>query len=306
MKNIILSIFIFIIPSINYGQDFFLRVGLSSDHSFLSSQFHSPLESIVGSDVMKVNDQGFSQKVSKGTYSEGFKYSLGIGKDFNNYVSILFDVNYQKGSGVQDVFTHIPNFESSQFSKSETIRFIPGAILSTGNQKRMSGYMRIGLIVPVWGKVNSQTIVDDQTGQIYAMLSQEFNPNISTKLHLESDTSGKLSFGIQSSLGIEYQIFNRLNLFSEVGFSNLNIGLNTSKVIAVSGAVSIPGVSDIPLDIDALPKFIKKINYQDELTAQSNSQSTYGSFDPNKDLDALNYGSNFNSISIGFGVKLKL
>lgn len=306
MKNITIILFFITFSLTANSQDFFLRAKFSSDHSIFPSQFHSPLASIVGSDRMNLEGQNFSQKVSKGTYAEGRSYSFGLGKEINNYVSIFFDICYQKGSGVEDVYTNIPQFNSSQFSKSETIRILPGLVLSTGSQNRMNAYLKTALVLPVWGRVNSKTMISDETGQIYFLLSQDFNPDITTEVDLETNTYGKLSFGIQSAVGMEYQLTERLSIFAEVDFTNLQIHLNRSEMINATGHISISGETEFPIDSDALPEFIKNINYHDELTVLSNSQNGITEFDPNKSLDALNYGSNFNSVGFGIGVKIKL
>jgi len=305
MKTIAI-LFLFISSSITaISQDFFVRAEFSSDHSIFPSQFYSPLESIVGRDRMELEGQNYSQKVSKGTYAEGSTFSFGLGKEIGNHVSILFDLNYQKGSGVQDVLTNIPQFNASQISTSETIRFQPGVILSTGNQNRISAYIKTSLILPVWGKVNSQTMIKDETGQIYAMLSQEFNPDITTEINLETNTYGKLSVGIQSTVGIEYQLFERLHVFAEVDITNLDINLNRSELSSATGLISISEDTTSPIDLSGMPEFIKNINYHDELTTSSNFQNGITDFDSNKSLDALNFGSNFNSMGIGIGVKVK-
>jgi len=305
MKTIT-TIVLFIAISISaISQEFFLKAEISSDHSIFPSQFNSPLESIVGRDRIEVDGQNYSQKVSKGTYAAGRTFSFGLGKDLSNYVSVLLDVNYQKGSVVQDLFTDIPQFSSSQFSISETIRILPGLILSTGNQNRLKAYVKAALVLPVWGKVNSKTMITDQTGQVYFLLSQDFNPEITTEVNLETNTYGKLSFGIQSSVGIEYQLSKRLSVFGEADFTNLIVNQNRSELISASGLITVSEETTLPIDLNAIPGFIKNINYHDELNASSNFHSEISDFDPNKSLDALNYGSNFNSVGFGIGVKVK-
>lgn len=305
MKTITI-IFLFISSSITaISQDFFVRAKISSDHSIFPSHLYSPLESIVGSDRIEFAGQNYSQTVSKGTYAEGKTVSFGLGRKLSNHVSVLFDLHYQKGSGVQDVLTNVPQFNSSQFSISETIRVLPGVMFSTGNQNRLNAYLKTALVLPVWGKVNSKTMIADQTGQIYFLLSQDFNSEITTEVNLETNTYGKLSFGIQSSVGIEYQLFEHLSVFGEVDFTRLNISLNRSEMISASGLITISEETKFPIDLNTLPGFIKNINYHDELNASSNFQSEITDFDPNTTLDALNYGSNFNSVGFGIGIKVK-
>lgn len=306
MKRLII-IFCLIYISVGLdAQGLFIRASVSHDGDFMPSQFHSPIASLVGQTRIKIDNYTFSEKVSTGTYGSGRTFSLSLGADISPHLSVLIDMNYQKGNNVEDAYLTVPHFSASQNSQSKTIRLQPSLLLSSGMDKALSVYVKSGLSIPMWGSVITTTLIDDTSGQIYSMLTNDGVHGVHTVLQLKSKTSGTPSIGLHTSLGIDIALSKKISVFTEAQFNVLQIGLKETELIDAVGQIKLPGLSNVALGADLLPEYFKSIQYVDEITSESNAIQNLESFDPNIPLDALDYGSNFNSAGISIGLKLKI
>lgn len=235
-----------------------------------------------------------------GSIGKGFNIQLTPGYTINKHISIELGVNYFGGSNVmtdESVWSYkdpafnidADNFSSKKsYAQANQIRLIPSIIFSTDTVKGISGYAKLGLVAPVYGKatstVNSITSQVDTAGTI-------LKDRVNEKYVLD----GKISLGFRGAIGVQYAITDKLSIFGEVYVMSLAIKQSTRvmKSREVNGDEKV----------DDLKTFQKEIEFVDKLDETSNNPSYNSNIDVDSPRHEMFQKSSLNQMGIQIGVK---
>jgi len=252
MKKIFFAMaFLFATTSIK-AQGFYLDA--SAGYGF------SPKNNTLGysNDIMINNGvQSVNTTKIKGTLGKGFNVQLTPGYMFLDYLGFEIGINYfgsaniLMGKSQKTLNSPAQGFNNEDFghvdttAKAQMFRIIPAIVVSTGLSKKYSGYLKLGLVLPLWGVTHAQ--INEEKGTVQ---SGQIN---FTKTETRANVSGNVSFGFQGALGFNYNISKGFSVFAEFFYSALHI--NKKEQIATS--VKVNGVENI----DNIPTFQKETVY---------------------------------------------
>ncbi len=236
-----------------------------------------------------------------GSIGSGLNLQLTPGYMINDNIGIELGINYFIGSkttmaeSTSSLTMNIGpnNFDNADFSSrkdvanSSQLRIAPAVLISTGISNTISGYAKLGIIMPLMGS----TIVNT-TAYSARVESGEI---VRDEIIVKTVISGAPSFGFKGALGMNYNITDNLSLFGEVFVASLNIKQKTRRM----ESYSFNGQDGI----DALPSYNKDIDYIDELTPESNNSDVNTSSEGTAPKEELFQKTSFSQMGIQIGIK---
>ena len=280
----------------NDSKKFYFRV--ASGYSFASgkTEFNDAdpngLTGIMQSTDVSVSADGSSANVKSlnGTLGAGVKGNFTIGYMFNPYIGAEIAVNYFHSDKTMIGRLTGPQASSEENAHLRGFDIAPG-ILVTPNLKTINPYARIGLIVPIAGKLNIETMARKANGG---------GPGTDIMVEARSKVKSRFSIGYYGALGVNFPIHNNLSIFGEVEIKNLSIKSKSAEITeyttkAISGEQSqlVPGQQ-----LADLPVYQKQFDFID-----SYSQSTTAPPNQETPRKIPTEFVNVSSTGINFGVR---
>lgn len=243
-----------------------------------------------------------------GSIGNGLNLQLTPGYMINDNFGVELGINYFIGSKTTmgqstsslTMSAGGLNFDNEDFSSrkdvanSSQLRIAPAVLISTGISKTVSGYAKLGIIMPLMGS----TIVNTSVKNAHIVSGEIVRDDVKVK----TEISGAPSFGFKGALGINYNITDNLSIFGEVFAASLNIKQKSRK----TQSYKIDGQEII----ETLPAYNKDILYVDELTPESNNgdiSTTDPSYSSTKDITAakqeLFQKTSFSQMGFQLGIK---
>jgi hypothetical protein len=250
MKNLnktllIITISFFTHNLFSQGMYVAFDVGYSSQLGFASRSnfkldFYSNsgfnLTDVVQEQIIIENDNGYIGQTS--TYSisivnyslgKGFNFGGTFGYMFNKYLGAEIGLSYLIGAKAQAeqivnrTVTSPDGTTKNSFKKTTTLssnmfRIIPAIVFKAGFEK-VNPYGRFGLI---FGIGSAEINIDDDIPFI----------GLATEGRISTEKlSGGLAFGFDAAVGVEFKLNERIGLFGEFSFINLNYSPNKGEII---------------------------------------------------------------------------
>ncbi|MGV8812786.1 MAG: outer membrane beta-barrel protein [Gelidibacter sp.] len=281
------------------SQKFYFRV--SAGYSFESgkTEFNNAdpngLTGIMQSTDVTVNADGSSVNVKSlnGTVGAGLKANLTVGYMFNPYIGLELGASYFHGDNTLIGRLRSPQAISEENTHLRGVDVAPGIFL-TPNFKTVNPYARIGLIVPLAGKLTIETMARKVNGG---------GPDTDIMVEAKSEVKSKFSVGYYGAIGVNYPVSDNLSIFGEVEIKNLSIKSKSAEIIeyttkAITGGNSqlIPGQQ-----LADLPVYEKKFEFTDEY-----NQSTTTPPNQNAARKIPTQFVNASGIGINVGVRFML
>ncbi len=294
-----------------------------------------------------------------GSTAPGLNFGAGLGYMFNDYVGLELGVNYTMGAkkfsevqaenlplgleGGGSEFTLLDAYIFERYTHQSTqLRLIPAVVIRGGNGKVVP-YAKVGMVVPVMGK--TKTTVDGSltTTSIPTSIAGFPIPGFTTEgvslvgtVDAEAESFGQFSVGFDATVGVDYQISDKISIFGELNMTALTIKSKETKVLRYDGVYDlegspmslselentintgiqainlIPGVDIGTLDfgnlglyenISEVPVAEQHFIYVDQLNSMSNNPMFNSQFNENLPEDQLARRDNNSSIGINVGVK---
>ncbi|MGC1631727.1 MAG: outer membrane beta-barrel protein [Gelidibacter sp.] len=285
--------------SFDKSQKFYFRV--SAGYSFESgkTEFNNAdpngLTGIMQSTDVTVNADGSSVNVKSlnGTVGAGLKANLTFGYMFNPHIGVELGASYFHGDKTMIGRLRSPQAISEENTYLRGVDVAPGIFL-TPNFKMLNPYARIGLIVPVAGKLTIETMARKPNGG-----------GAGTDLVVEgkSEVKAQFSVGYFGALGVIYPITDNLSIFGEAEIKNLSIKSKSAKIIEYSTTAITNGQSQlIPgQQLADLPVYEKEFEFTDEY-----NQSTTTPPNQNEARKIPTQLVNASGIGINVGVRFTL
>ncbi|TXD81155.1 outer membrane beta-barrel protein [Subsaximicrobium wynnwilliamsii] len=250
-------------PSMNNTTNgFYLRVGGGYAFESGKTEFNNAdpngLTGIMQSTDVTVNADGSSVNVKSlnGTVGAGIKLNLTAGYMFSPYIGAEMGFSYFHGDE-----TMIGRLRSPEVTSEENIYLrgvdLAPAIFLTPNFKKFNPYTRIGLIIPVAGQLNIETMARQVNGG---------GQGTDLMIEAKSEVKSRFSVGYFGALGVTYPINDKLSLFGEIEIKNLSIESKTAEITEYRTTAITNGQSQLVpgQQLADLPVYEKKFEFTDD------------------------------------------
>ncbi|MEO8774132.1 MAG: outer membrane beta-barrel protein [Gelidibacter sp.] len=283
----------------NDFQKFYFRV--SAGYSFESgkTEFNNAdpneLTGIQQSTDVTVSPDGSSVNVKSltGTAGAGLKVNLTAGYMFNPYIGAELGLSYFHGDKIMIGRLSSPVVNSEANTYLRGIDVAPGIFL-TPNFKTLNPYARLGIIVPVAGKLTIETMARQTNGG---------GPGTDVMVEAKSEVTARFSVGYFGALGLNYPITDNLSIFGEVEIKNLSIKSKSAEITEYSTTAITNGQAQLVpgKQLADLPVYEKKFNFSDDY-----NQSTTTPPNQNAARTIPTQFVNASGIGINVGVRFTL
>lgn len=196
-------------PSVGSAKGFYIRAnaGFAFAHGV----------STLGHEITFISEGNYRYQNIDGSLGRGINVEGGIGYMFNEHIGADLSVLYQFGLNYE--FTQVPTiYPIPQQSPYETdlrgsmLAFTPSAILTTGANKKVVPYIKLGVLVAIPAIAQVETFSD-------------------TKLEKKTVYSGGVELGFTGSLGVEFKLNEKLNIYGEVKLNSLSYSPSRSEIV---------------------------------------------------------------------------
>lgn len=280
---------------INVGYGFGAPGRLHNDGTGLGTTSHTDIVNGV---------QTTTRKAINGGVGGGINIQLTPGYMFNDHIGVELGLNYYLGNNVlvqegtssltqTNVNINAMEWNSgSAHAKSGQFRILPTLVLSTGASNKVSGYAKLGLVLPIAGSTTlTSTTVDKEITGVNLN-----GPIIETEtVESEMKIKGAFTVGFKGAAGVNFMVSDKIGIFAEAFFTNLHISRKSAEVTqyTVNGADRLGQMTN----------YAKEVEYVTELNASSNNFGYNASSNLNNARQELTSGNNYNQIGVAVGVK---
>lgn len=248
--------------TIDNSQKLYFRV--SAGYSFESgkTEFNNAdpneLTGIQQSTDVTVSPDGSSMNVKSltGTAGAGVKVNLTVGYMFNPYIGAELGVSYFHGDKtmIGRLSSPVVNSEANTYLRGVDVA--PGIFL-TPNFKTLNPYARMGVIVPVAGKLTIETVAREPN---------RGGSGTDIMVEAKSEVTARFSVGYFGALGANYPITDNLSIFGEVEIKNLSIKSKSAEITEYSTTAITNGQSQLVpgKQLADLPIYEKQFDFSDD------------------------------------------
>lgn len=294
------------------GQDstkfrkFYIEIGGGYNFPAVNDELQSPREQVGTLDHLMREDSSLSVRPVQGTLGGGWKSSLNVGYMFHPNIGIEFQFNYVRGDNILMSRINTPTYKAEHSLLSQRVELIPQLVLNH-QIKRWGIYSKSGVILPLWGYVESTITVDDQDGRSVEALLGFSVPGLQAKVSAKARTNPRFSYGFQTRLGVSFKASNLISIYAEASYAALSIRAKETITQEMNIELSNDnGSSPFNLTMESLDVISINSNYVDEITETSNNPLYNPNSDPTKPLDEPTFKDNFNNVGVSIGIRFNI
>jgi opacity protein-like surface antigen len=243
-----------------------------------------------------VNGELASRESITGSFGEGFRYGGNVGYRFTTRLGVEMGINYYNSNRktmVETVdrvisMTGGPTYlDLTSEGQVKALDLAPAVVLFLGELKGFEPYSKVGVIVPVNGKLTIETTQDYNGpavgGERKVFQSDKIKPNATV--------------GFLAALGTSYKLGKNLSAFGEVEYRNFTVHGKTKEttVYTVNGTDALNTRSTAQIHS----------NYTDHLDSTSNN-TDFNTVDSTKPTDELSSYISISGVGLTLGLKYNL
>jgi opacity protein-like surface antigen len=243
-----------------------------------------------------VNGELASRESITGSFGEGFRYGGNVGYRFTTRLGLEMGINYYNSNRktmVETVdrvisMTGGPTYlDLTSEGQVKALDLAPAVVLFLGELKGFEPYSKVGVIVPVNGKLTIETTQDYNGpavgGERKVFQSDKIKPNATV--------------GFLAALGTSYKLGKNLSAFGEVEYRNFTVHGKTKEttVYTVNGTDALNTRSTAQIHS----------NYTDHLDSTSNN-TDFNTVDSTKPTDELSSYISISGVGLTLGLKYNL
>lgn len=221
------------------------------------------------------------------TLGGGVSVGADVGYMFNKHVGAELGFQFFSSETVVAKRIDNPILNLTARVSTQQGRATAGAIVQTGTDNKLNGYVRTGAILPVFGHVDVEV----------ESSSSFFN----TERLGKSEDRGKFSIGMYGGLGGEFSINDLLAITGEVHVIALRIkseSRTTTSIIDLTNGEELVGT---------ISTSSRDTVYVDILTQDSNNtEVNQAGFDTDLPTELMTYTSNYSGMGVRLGLKIRL
>jgi len=248
-----------------------------------------------------------SEEAITGSFGQGWRAGLTGGFRFNEIVAFEMGVNYfesEKNTMAKQT-GYIGNNQVlglQAVGQVAAIDVTPTIVFHLPTEAKFKPYLKMGAVLPVYGYLDINTAVNDQTGSI----ARTVNPNFAAiELTRTERIKPKPTLGYIGAAGFNIPIGAKISFFSEVEYRNVSVNGDSKEVTKFAAIGTLTNGTKVPVSLSDLPVGTRETNYHKTLTASSNIAGTAG-YDPNKPSDDLKSYINIGGLGLNVGIKIGL
>ncbi len=273
--------------STSFAQGFYLKMGVGYNFPMGQQEF-------VSNDINALG--AYSEKLVTASYGKGFNPGIGVGYMITKYIGVELGGNFLLG-GKTDAKINAPvtggtppavigSRETAVSSKAISFTLYPAIKLVAPAYSKVSPYTRIGLAIPVGGKIT--TTID----------TKATIPSGTSSDYVKRETKGNVNIGLHGAAGVNYDISDRIALWGEVNGQMLNVWSKSQKV--TEHKVNGTDMLNTETIYNKETKYVKEIN-----TSSNNATYNPNGYDGTKAKEVLREQVSFHNIGISLGMSIK-
>lgn len=248
-----------------------------------------------------------SEEAITGSFGQGWRAGLAGGFRFNEIVAFEMGVNYfesEKNTMAKQT-GYIGNTQVlglKSVGQVTAIDVTPTIVFHLPTEAKFKPYLKMGAVLPVYGYLDINTEVGDQTGTI----AKTVNPNFAAiELTRTERIKPKPTLGYIGAAGFNIPIGRNISFFSEIEYRNVSVNGDSKEVTKFAAVGTLANGTKVPVSLNDLPTGTRETNYHKTLTASSNIAGTAG-YDANKPSDDLKSYINIGGLGLNVGLKIGL
>lgn len=248
-----------------------------------------------------------SEETITGSFGQGWRAGLTGGFRFNTIVAMEMGVNFFR-SEENTMAKQTGYIGSTQVLALKSVGQVtaldltPSLVFHLPTANKFKPYLKIGAVVPIYGYLEINTNVSDQTGSI----ARTVNPNFAAvELTRTEKVKPKPTLGFLGAAGFNYPIGKNISFFSEIEYRNVSVNSDSKEVTAFAATGTLANGTKVNVGLSDLPTASRETNYHKRLDASSNVPGTAG-YDPNKPSDDLKSYINIGGLGLNLGIKFAL
>lgn len=223
-----------------------------------------------------------SRESITGSFGEGFRYGGNAGYRFTTRLGVEMGINYYRSNSktmVQTISDNVSVFKSE--GQITAFDLVPALVLYLGEVKDFEPYTKVGVIVPVSGKLEIET--NAVAGSAIVFRRDQINPNP--------------TIGFQAVLGTSYKIHKNIAAFAELEYRNFTVHGKDKEATAYT----VNGVDRL----NTLSTAEKYTNYVDYLDTNSN-HADFNTIDPDRPKEELSSYVSISGLGLTLGIRYTL
>lgn len=254
--------------------------------SYFSQVTATEFPNVDGREPLKevyVGGELVSRESITGSFGQGFRYGGNVGYRFTTRLGVEMGVNYYKSNSktmVQTISDNVSVFKSE--GQITAFDLAPAIVLYLGAVKGFEPYTKVGVIVPVVGKLEIETNAVAGPG-VSVFRRDQINPNPTV--------------GFQAALGTSYKIYKKISAFAELEYRNFTVHGKDKEVTAYT----VNGVDRL----NTLSTSEIHTNYSNHLDSNSN-HADFNAVDPDRPKDDLSSYVSISGLGLTLGVRYTL
>jgi outer membrane protein W len=246
-----------------------------------------------------------SEETITGSFGQGWRAGLTGGFRFNAVVAAEMGINFFKSEEktMARQTGYIGNTQVLSLAavgQVTALDLTPSLVFHLPTQAKFRPYLKIGAVVPVYGYLEINTKVSDQTGAI----ARSVNPNFAAvELTRTEKIKPKPTVGFLGAAGFNYPIGKNISFFSEIEYRNVSVNSDSKEVTAFSATGTLANGNKVNVGLNDLTTGSRETNYHKRLDASANVAGTAG-YDSSKPSDDLKSYINIGGLGLNLGVKI--
>lgn len=285
-KNLLLLVFLIctitMIGQTQENESWYFKIG----GSYFSQVAATEFPSVSGQDAVRqvfVGGGLVSKESVTGSFGEGFRYGGGIGYRFSERLGAEMGVNYYRSNSktmVQTISDGVRMYQSD--GQITALDLAPAVILYLGKLKGFEPYTKVGVIVPIAGKLEIETNTVVAPG-VNVFSRDRINPNPTV--------------GFLAAVGTSFKLYRNLSAFAELEYRNFTVHGKDKETTAftINGNDALASRTTAEL----------RTNYSNQLNSTSNN-AEFNTVDSSKPTDDLSSYVGISGLGLTLGVRYDL
>lgn len=196
-----------------------------------------------------------AEETITGSFGQGWRAGLTGGFRFNRIVALEMEVNFFKSEentmAKQTGYigtTQVLGLES--IGQVTALDLTPSLVFHLPTANKFKPYLKIGAVVPVYGYLEINTVVNDQTGTIARTIHPNFTAVALTRTE---KVKPRPTLGFLGAAGFNYPIGKNISFFSEIAYRNVSVNSDSKEVTAFAATGTLADGSRINVVLADLP-----------------------------------------------------
>jgi hypothetical protein len=248
-----------------------------------------------------------SEETITGSFGQGLRAGVMGGFRFNTVVAFEMGINYFRSE--KNVMAKQTGYIGNTRVLSivtdgqvTAIDLTPSIVFHLPTQMKFKPYLKLGAVVPIYGYLENNTVISDQTGAVASTVNPNF---VAVDLTRKEIVKSMPTIGFLGAAGFNYPIGKKMSFFTEIEYRNVSVNSDNKEITAFAATGTTSTGGKVNVGLADLPVAVVQTNFQKTLTSSSNIQGNAG-YNQNKPSDDLKSYLNIGGLGLNVGIKIGL